>query len=95
MAAEEVAIRDARNLGPVTAEWLAAIGVATLADLAALGAVEAYARLRFVHGRQVTRNALFGMEAAIRGVDWRSLTPDDKARLDAAVRAREEGRRDA
>jgi DNA transformation protein len=75
------------NLGPVTAEWLADIGVATFGDLRALGSVEAYARLRFRHGRLVNRNALHAMEAAIRGIDWRRLPAEDKAALDRAVTA--------
>jgi DNA transformation protein len=86
-------IGSVRNLGPVTAQWLREVEVHTLGDLLAMGAVEAYARLRFRFGRRVSRNALHALEAAVRDVDWRSLTAADKAALDVAVRAR--GRPDA
>lgn len=76
------------NLGPVTARLLGEVGIATVGDLEALGAVEAYARLRFRHGRAVTRIALHALEAGLRGIDWRALTPADKAALEAAAAAR-------
>ncbi len=87
----ETPIAEVPNLGPATARWLTEIDVLTYGDLVALGAVEAYARLRFRFGRQVTRNALHAFEAAIRGADWRALTAADKAALDEAVARRGRG----
>ena len=81
-------VTDLRNFGAVTAQRLAAIGVHTLGDIEALGAVETYARLRFVFGGAVSRNALHALEATIRDVDWRDLPAEVKAALDAAVAER-------
>jgi DNA transformation protein len=88
-------VSDLRNLGPVTARRLAEIDVDTLGDLAGLGSVEAYARLRFRFGRQVTLNALYALEAALRDVDGRSLSAADKRALVESVALRGKGRRDA
>lgn len=77
-----------RNLGPKSRAWLAEIGVTTESDLRALGAVEAYARLRFRFGRQVSRNMLFAMAAGLAGIDWHNLSAAHKAELDAAAASR-------
>ncbi|MBY0422107.1 MAG: TfoX/Sxy family protein [Parvularculaceae bacterium] len=74
-------IRDLLNLGPVMEERLAAVGVDTAEEMARIGAVECWRRLRFAHGKQVTLIALYAMDAAIDGVDWRSLGEDRKAAL--------------
>jgi hypothetical protein len=36
----------------------------------------------------VTRNMLFALAAALAGIDWRQLSPEHKAELDAAVAQR-------
>lgn len=77
-----------RNFGPRSTRWLAEIDIRDIEDIRALGAVECYARLRFRFGRHITRNMLFALEAAIRDMDWRALTPQDKAALDAAAKRR-------
>jgi predicted flap endonuclease-1-like 5' DNA nuclease len=46
------------GIGPFSTRALAEIGVVKIGDLRNLGAVEAYARLRFVHGKGVTLNML-------------------------------------
>ena len=73
---------ELRNLGPKSRQWLAEIGITDAAELRALGAVEAYARLRFRFGRAITRNMLHALAAALAGVDWRELSPEHKAELD-------------
>ena len=78
-------IRDLLNLGPVMEERLASVGVPTAEDMARLGAVECFHRLRFAFGRQVSLVALYAMDAAIDGADWRALSEERKAALrDAA-----------
>ncbi|CAN7156940.1 TfoX/Sxy family DNA transformation protein [Rhizobium sp. LjRoot254] len=77
-----------RNLGPKSETWLAEIDIHTLDDLRAIGAVEAYARLRFRFGREITRNMLHSMAAAIADIDWRQLSPEHKADLDRAAAER-------
>ena len=39
-----------KGLGPKSSQWLAEIDIRTEADLRAIGAVEAWRRLRFVRG---------------------------------------------
>jgi DNA transformation protein len=73
------------NLGPKTARLLAEIGVETESDLRHLGAAEAYRRLKFQFGRQVSLNALYALAGALEGRDWRSFDAREKARLLEAV----------
>jgi DNA transformation protein len=77
-----------RNLGPTSRAWLREIDIHSLDDLEAVGAVEAYARLRFRFGARVTRNMLHAMAAALAGIDWRQLDPIHKAALDAEAAER-------
>lgn len=80
-------ISQMRNLGPVMERRLAEIGVENEDDLRAMGAVEAYRRLRFVFGREVSIIALHAMEAALLDCDWRCLLPEVKARLEREARS--------
>jgi len=73
-----------RNLGPVMERQLAEVGIGSEEDLRAVGAVEAYARLRFAFPR-VSLNALHAMEAAMRGIPWQDLPRADKERLAAQL----------
>lgn len=80
-------VASLRNLGPKTARLLAEIGVETESDLRHLGPVEAYRRLKFQFGRQVSLNALYALVGALEERDWRSFGADEKARLLKAVHA--------
>lgn len=96
MLPPDTTISDVPGIGPVTALRLAEAEIATYGDLAAVGAVEAFARMRFRHGRQVTRNALHALDAAIQGIPWTELPQSRKTELDAAAAERltiTEGRR--
>ena len=84
-----------KNLGPQSRAWLAEIDVTSSEDLQALGAVEAYARLRFRFGPAITRNMLHAMAAALANVDWRQLSSAEKDALDLAVKMRLAGVSDA
>jgi hypothetical protein len=75
-------ILSMRNLGPVMAAQLADIGILTRADLQAVGAVEAFHRLRIFQGRHINRTALHAMFAALADCDWRALPSEIKAKLD-------------
>lgn len=75
------AIERLHNLGPYITKRLAEIDVRDVEDPRALGAVEAYALLKFQFGREITLNALWGMEAALSGTDWRHLSNDRKSEL--------------
>ncbi len=65
-------IAELRGLGPKSAKWLAAIGFHTEADLRVIGSLEAWHRLRFVCGNQVTLNVLYAIEAAWRDCEGRA-----------------------
>ncbi|WP_201842330.1 TfoX/Sxy family DNA transformation protein [Microvirga zambiensis] len=56
-------------------------GIATIADLRTMGSVEAYRRLKFMLPRQVGLNALYALEATLRGCHWLDLPEDVKAAL--------------
>ena len=77
-----------RNIGPKSRKLLEDIGVYDMDDLNALGAVEVYARLRFRFGRQVTRNFLHALDAALAGCSWKDLSAERKADLDRLVAER-------
>lgn len=81
------AISQMRNLGPVMERRLREIGVENEGDLRAMGAVEAYRRLRFVFGREISIITVHAMEAALLDCDWRRLPPEVKARLDQEARS--------
>lgn len=74
-------VEEMRNLGPTTAKMLAEAGISSEGDLRRIGAVDAYRRLKFRFGRHATIIALYAMEAALRGCDWRALDPETKERL--------------
>lgn len=80
-------VADMRNLGPFMRQALAEIDIVSEADLRAVGALAAFVRLRFRFGRRITYNALWGMEAALAGTDWRDLSAATKARLRAEAEA--------
>jgi DNA transformation protein and related proteins len=72
-----------RNIGPVGEGWLAEIEVHTAADLRAMGAVEAWRRLRFFIGPHVNLMALIALEAALLDIHWRDLPVARRAELKA------------
>ena len=82
------AVESLKNLGPKSRAWLAEIDITTTDELQALGAVEAYARLRFRFGRAISRNMLHAMAAALVGIDWRQLALEHKRDLDLAAQKR-------
>ena len=82
-----------RNLGPAMARMLGSIGVRDEAGLRALGAAEAFARLRATTDHRVSLNALYAMQAALLDRDWRSLDAATKAALRQAAGEGVRGRR--
>ena len=60
---------------------LIAIDVRTADDLRSMGAIEAYARLKFQFGRDITLNALWAMDGALSEVDWRHLSHERRQEL--------------
>ena len=69
-----------RNIGPVSAQWLAEVGVVSPEDLKRLGSVAAYAMVRS-RQKGASLNLLWALEAAQRDCDWRELTDEVKSQL--------------
>ena len=72
-----------KNMGPKSSEWLASVGIHTLDDVAQLGVVEAYKRVRAAFPDKVTLNMLWGLQAALLDppCDARELPPEIKEAL--------------
>jgi DNA transformation protein len=75
------------NLGPVTAERLAEAGIRSVGELRAIGSVEAYRRIKFMLPGQTSLNALYALEAALRGCHWLHLPPEVKDSLRREARS--------
>jgi DNA-3-methyladenine glycosylase I len=76
-----------KNLGPISAGWLKAVGIRRRRDLARVGAVGAYVLLRN-HGYRATLNLVYAIEGALHDVDWKRLSVRRKDELkQAAVNA--------
>lgn len=76
------------NLGSYMTRCLAEIDVHSAGDLRSLGAVEAYARLKFRFGREMSLNALWAMDAALAGIHWQHVSEGRKAVLKAQLATR-------
>ena len=77
----EASIDTLPGIGPVTQSRLEDAGIRMIGDLSSMGSVEAYRRLKFMLPRQVGLNALYALEAALRGCHWLDLSEDVKAAL--------------
>ena len=76
------------NLGPVSAGWLVAAGIHSREQLERLGAVRAFHRV-LIHrgGIGVSRNLLYALDGALRGVRWDHLPPQVREELRRAADA--------
>jgi DNA transformation protein len=81
------------GIGPVTRGWLEDAGIRTAGELRSMGAVEAYRRLKFMLPRRVNLNALYVLEAALRGCHWLDLPQDVKTALQEQARSIDEALR--
>lgn len=72
-----------KNMGPKSSEWLASVGMHTLDDVAQVGVVETYKRVRAAYPEKVTLNMLWGLQAALLDLPcaMRELPPDIKEEL--------------
>ena len=76
-----------RNLGPVSAARLRAVGIASPEDLRGVGAIEAYTRLKRAFPAGTRETTLYALHGAVTGVRWYTLSDEIKAALrDAAAR---------
>ena len=74
-----------RNIGPKSSEWLASVGVNTLEDVAELGVVETYLRVKAAYPEKVSLNMLYGLQAALLDIPWYELPLDIKNELKRQV----------
>jgi predicted flap endonuclease-1-like 5' DNA nuclease len=72
------------NLGPRSAQMLAAAGITTLGQLRRLGAVEAYARVRQAE-RGASLNLLYALEGALRDQHWQAVRREQRLELLTAL----------
>ena len=72
-----------KNMGPKSSEWLASVGIHSLDDVAQLGVVETYKRVKAAYPEKVTLNLLWGLQAAPLDLPCaaRELPPEFKEEL--------------
>ena len=70
-----------KNMGSKSSEWLASIGIHTLDDVAQLGVVETYKRVKAVYPDKVSLNMLWGLQEALLDLPWNELPSDIKEEL--------------
>jgi hypothetical protein len=70
-----------KNIGPVSSQWLAEVGIYTITDLKKAGSISTYKILKERYPKRVSLNLLWGLEAAVRNIDWRDLSEVDKEKL--------------
>ncbi len=85
MNARDVKIR---NVGPKSAAWLRQIGVRTVEDLARVGPVEAFLKVKRA-GFRPSLNLLYSMAGALADCHWADLPDDQKQELLAAFESAE------
>jgi DNA transformation protein len=79
-SAPETPIHLLKNLGPVSCEQLARIGIHTKADLAEMGAIPTWQALR-ANGWNVNIIALYALAGALIDCHWNKLPADLKLQL--------------
>ncbi|MFM2120456.1 MAG: hypothetical protein RL722_1924, partial [Pseudomonadota bacterium] len=86
MSATDPAITSLASLGPRSQAMLAGVGIHTLAELRALGAVRAYAAVR-ASGAGASLNLLWAMEGALTGLAWQVVAREHRLSLLLALEA--------
>jgi len=75
-----------RNIGPKSAAWLRQVGLRTLEDLAAVGTVEAYMRVKRA-GFKPGLNLLYAIEGALLDCHWQDVPEERRQELILAADA--------
>ncbi|HEV8695870.1 MAG TPA: TfoX/Sxy family protein [Lysobacter sp.] len=75
-----------RNIGPKSAAWLRQVGLRTLDDLAAVGTVEAFMRVKRA-GFKPGLNLLYAIEGALLDCHWQDVPEDRRHELILAADA--------
>ncbi|GAB3097256.1 TfoX/Sxy family protein [Lysobacter terrae] len=75
-----------RNIGPKSAAWLRQVGLRTLDDLAAVGTVEAFMRVKRA-GFKPGLNLLYAIEGALLDCHWQEVPEERRQELILAAEA--------
>ena len=74
-----------RNIGPVSAGRLAAVGIKSIADLEEIGSVAAYRRVKESFPADTSLNLLYALEGALLDLPWDGLPVGVKEELRTAA----------
>lgn len=69
-----------RNIGPKSAAWLRQVGLRTEEDLRAIGALEAFMRVKRA-GFKPSLNLLYALEGALMGCHWQEVPAERRSEL--------------
>lgn len=75
-----------RNIGPKSAAWLRQVGLRTQDDIAAVGTVEAFMRVKRA-GFKPTLNLLYAIEGALTDRHWQEVPEERRNELVSAAEA--------
>ena len=75
-----------RNIGPKSSAWLRQVGLRSREDLAAVGPVDAYMRVRRA-GFRPSMNLLYALEGALLDCHWQDVPDARRQQLVAAAEA--------
>ncbi|MGO1070171.1 TfoX/Sxy family protein [Lysobacter sp. CA199] len=75
-----------RNIGPKSAAWLRQVGLRTHEDIAAVGTVEAFMRVKRA-GFKPTLNLLYAIEGALLDCHWQEISDERRQELILAAEA--------
>lgn len=70
-----------RNIGLKSALWLQDVGITTPEELAQVGSVAAYRRVRDRYPDRVNLNLLWSLEGALLDIPWNRLPDEVKSAL--------------
>ena len=76
-----------RNIGPKSAAWLRQVGLRSREDLEAVGAVEAFMRVKRA-GFKPSLNLLYALEGALLDCHWQDVPESRRTELVARRRSR-------
>ena len=75
-----------RNIGPKSAAWLRQVGLRTHGDIAEIGSLEAFMRVKRA-GFKPTLNLLYAIEGALLDCHWQELPEARRSELILAAEA--------
>ena len=81
-------LTNLKNIGPVSAARLEAVGIRTAEDLAEVGVVEAYWRLKAVFPRVTSLLMLYALQGGLLDIHWNALPPEMKESLQEQIGAK-------